>query len=110
MPSASFPSGQRRRYSSLVMAAAFGLLHGLGFAAALREAGLPAGEIPLALLSFNLGIEVGQLAFVLAVLALRRALRTLIVRLPGWVEWVPVYAMGSLAGYWWLDRLIALVR
>ena len=47
------------------MAGGFGLLHGLGFAGALREAGLPQGEIPLALLSFNVGIELGQLAFVL---------------------------------------------
>jgi len=93
-----------------LMAAAFGLLHGLGFAAALREAGLPAGEIPLALLSFNVGIEAGQVGFVLGVLALRRSVGTLVWNLPGWLERVPVYAMGSLAGYWWLDRLIALMR
>ena len=93
-----------------LMAAAFGLLHGLGFAAALREAGLPAGEIPLALLSFNVGIEAGQVSFVLGVLALRRSVGTLVENLPGWLERVPVYAMGSLAGYWWLDRLIALMR
>ena len=93
-----------------LMAGAFGLLHGLGFAAALREAGLLAGEIPLALFSFNLGIEAGQVGFVLGVLALRRSVGTLIERLPGWLERVPVYAMGSLAGYWWLDRLIAWIR
>jgi hydrogenase/urease accessory protein HupE len=93
-----------------LMAAAFGLLHGLGFAAALREAGLPAGEIPLALLSFNVGIELGQIGFVLGVLALRRSVGTLVEKLPGWIERVPVYAMGSLAGYWWLDRLVALMR
>ncbi len=93
-----------------LMAGAFGLLHGLGFAAALREAGLPAGEIPLALFSFNLGIEAGQVGFVLGVLALRRSVGTLIERLPGWLERVPIYAMGSLAGYWWLDRLIAWIR
>ena len=93
-----------------LMAAAFGLLHGLGFAAALRKAGLPAGEIPLALLSFNVGIEAGQVGFVLGVLTLRRSVGTLVETLPGWLERVPVYAMGSLAGYWWLDRLIALMR
>ena len=93
-----------------LMAAAFGLLHGLGFAAALREAGLPDGDIPLALLSFNFGIELGQLAFVAGVMALRRALGTLVARIPGWAERAPVYGMGALASYWWLDRVIALVR
>jgi len=92
------------------MAAAFGLLHGLGFAAALREAGLPAGEIPLALFAFNLGIEIGQLLFVLAVLAVRRAVGRLPERLPAWARRVPVYGMGSLAGYWWIERALALVR
>jgi hydrogenase/urease accessory protein HupE len=92
------------------MAALFGLLHGLGFAGALREAGLPAGEIPLALLSFNAGIEVGQVAFVIAVLALRAAAGRLPERAPSWVWRVPVYGMGSLAGYWWLERALALIR
>ena len=98
---------QRRPWT---MAAVFGLLHGLGFASALREAGLPAGEIPLALFSFNVGIEAGQILFVLGILALRRAGGRLPERLPGWARWIPVYGMGSLAGYWWLERAIALVR
>jgi len=102
------PTFVRRR--PWTMAVAFGLLHGLGFAAALREAGLPAGEIPLALLSFNLGIEVGQVLFVLGVLALWRAAGDLPGRLPTWARRVPVYGMGSLAGYWWLERAIALLR
>jgi hydrogenase/urease accessory protein HupE len=102
------PTLVRRR--PWAMAATFGLLHGLGFAAALREAGLPAGEIPLALVSFNGGIELGQVAFVLGVLAVRRAGRGLPARGPAWAWRVPVYAMGSLAGYWWLERAIALVR
>jgi uncharacterized membrane protein len=90
------------------MAAAFGLLHGLGFAAALRAAGLPAGDVPLALLAFNGGIELGQLAFVAAVLALRacrrRDARARLAR--------PVlpYGMGALAGYRWLERTIALLH
>ncbi len=92
------------------MAAAFGLLHGLGFAAALRAAGLPAGEIPLALFSFNVGIEVGQVVFVLAVLALCRAVGRLPERVPAFARAAPVYGMGSLAGYWWLERVIALLR
>jgi hydrogenase/urease accessory protein HupE len=93
-----------------VMAATFGLLHGLGFAAALAEAGLPQGDIPLALFAFNVGIELGQLAFVLVVLALGRALRRVPLRLPVWTRHVPVYAMGTLAAYWWFERTAALFR
>lgn len=92
------------------MAAAFGLLHGLGFAAALREAGLPAGEVPLALCSFNVGIEIGQVLFVAGVVALGYAAARLPLRTPAWARSVPVYGMGSLAGYWWLERWIALLR
>jgi hydrogenase/urease accessory protein HupE len=92
------------------MAAAFGLLHGLGFAAALGEAGLPAGDIPLALLAFNLGIEAGQVAFVLVVLGIGRALAVVGIRLPHWTRRVPVYAMGSLAAFWCWERAAALFR
>ncbi len=92
------------------MAAGFGLLHGLGFAAALRAAGLPDGDVPLALLAFNVGIELGQLAFVLAVVAVRWALRDAIARLPGWTRWVPVYGMGTLAAAWWIERALDLGR
>jgi hypothetical protein len=92
------------------MAAAFGLLHGLGFAAALREAGLPDGEIPLALAAFNAGIEAGQLLFVLVVLGARWTLAGAVARLPGWASRVPVYGMGSLAAFWWIARAAALLR
>jgi hypothetical protein len=88
-----------------MMAAIFGLLHGLGFASALREAGLPAGAIPLALGTFNLGIELGQLGFVLVVSALGVAARRLAGRPPAWAAEVPVYVMGSLAASWWLERM-----
>src|SRR5262249_3347164 len=80
------------------MALAFGLLHGLGFAGALREVGLPAGAVPLALFSFNAGIELGQLAFVATILVVGLAARR--VRgghLPGWTDLVPAYTIGSLA-------------
>jgi len=102
------PSAIRRR--PWAMAFAFGLLHGLGFASALAEAGLPRGEIPLALLGFNLGIEAGQVVFVGAVVAAGASLRPLTRRLPLWGRWVPVYAMGSLAAFWWLERAAALFR
>ena len=95
-----------------LLAVGFGLLHGLGFASALVEAGLPEGEILLALLSFNLGIEVGQVIFVLGVLALLGSFRAARIpeRLPAWSGQVPVYAMGSLAAMWCIERVAALFR
>ena len=85
------------------MAVAFGLLHGFGFAGALAEAGLPAGDIPLALLSFNAGIEVGQLAFVGAVLAAGALLPAVAVRSTR----LAVYAMGILSAFWCFERIAA---
>jgi hypothetical protein len=95
-----------RRYP-WVMAFLFGLLHGLGFAGALREIGLPPDDLPLALFSFNVGIELGQLAFVAVVLAAGFLLRRLIARRPAWADQVPIYAMGCLSAYWVLARLEA---
>lgn len=83
------------------MAMIFGFLHGMGFAGALREVGLPAGEIPMALLSFNLGIELGQLAFVSGLAILLILVRRLAIPLP---TRAAVYVMGSLAAYWVIDR------
>ncbi len=91
------------------VAMGFGLLHGLGFAGALAEVGLPHQEIPIALLSFNVGIELGQLAFVFVILALRRVLHFLIDDVPRWAELVPLYAMGSLAAFWCFERLAAVL-
>lgn len=102
------PTAIRRR--PWLMAALFGLLHGLGFAAALAEAGLPEREVPLALFAFNVGIEAGQLAFVATVLAARALAGPFVARMPGWSVRLPVYAMGSLAGFWLLDRTLALLR
>jgi hydrogenase/urease accessory protein HupE len=87
-----------------VVAFAFGLLHGFGFAGALAEVGLPQEEIPVALFSFNVGIELGQLGFVALVLALRRALTPVLAGAPAWLARAPITAMGSLAVYWCLDR------
>jgi hypothetical protein len=88
-----------------LLAISFGLLHGLGFAGALSEVGLPAGDIPLALLAFNLGIELGQIgviAALLAVAALWRAPMLPLARL------APAYLIGTLAVYWCLERGAAL--
>ena len=68
------------------------------------EVGLPPEEIPAALLSFNLGIVVGQIAFVVAVMAIRRLLAGAVEAAPGWLVRAPIYAMGGLAVYWCLDR------
>jgi hydrogenase/urease accessory protein HupE len=90
-------------------AAVFGLVHGLGFAIALREAGLPEDTDPLALLAFHAGLETGQLVFVCAVLALRRGAGSLAIDRP-WLGRLPAYTMGSLAVLWSLERAAALLR
>ncbi|MDJ0853473.1 MAG: HupE/UreJ family protein [Myxococcota bacterium] len=91
------------------MAALFGLLHGLGFAGALAEVGLPQADIPLALFSFNVGIEIGQLAFVAVIVTARHTLSRPLARLPRWSEAIPVYTLGTLAAYWCFQRAAALV-
>lgn len=86
----------------------FGLLHGLGFAGALGEIGLPPAAIPTALLFFNLGVEAGQLAFVLVLLAAHRALRGALAKLAPRTKPALGYALGALATLWFLQRLPAL--
>jgi hydrogenase/urease accessory protein HupE len=90
-----------------VVAFTFGLLHGFGFAGALSEIGLPQGHIPLALLFFNVGVELGQLLFIAAVLALVALVRRLRMPLPRWAELVPAYAIGSVAMFWVIQRVTA---
>jgi len=92
-----------------VVAFAFGLLHGFGFASGLTTAGLPRAEIPLALLSFNAGVEAGQLLFVMLVLLLERAFRVLEVRWPRVIEALPAYTVGSLGAYWTIQRVVVLL-
>jgi len=91
-----------------IIAFAFGLLHGFGFAGALGEIGLPAGRIPTALLFFNVGVELGQLMFVAVVLALIAILRRVRLPLPGWTELIPPYAIGSIAMFWVIQRITVL--
>ena len=92
-----------------MVAFAFGLLHGFGFASGLTNMGLPRAEIPMALLLFNLGVEAGQMLFVLLIVLLTRAFRTLEIRWPRWVEAVPAYAVGTLGAYWTLQRTVLLL-
>jgi hydrogenase/urease accessory protein HupE len=91
-----------------VVAFAFGLLHGFGFASGLTTLGLPAVEIPAALLLFNIGVEMGQIGFVLLVLALERSFHVLEVHWPRWAEVTPGYVVGSLGAYWTIQRTVML--
>lgn len=92
-----------------VVAFAFGLLHGFGFASGLTAMGLPKAEIPLALLLFNVGVELGQVAFVLLVILLERSFHVLEVRWPRLVAQLPGYAVGSLGAYWTIQRTLMLL-
>jgi len=92
-----------------VVAFAFGLLHGFGFASGLTSMGLPKAEIPLALLLFNVGVEIGQITFVLLVILLERSFRVLEVRWPRLVERLPGYAVGTLGAYWTIQRTLMLL-
>jgi len=107
------PQSLARRYPLLV-SCAFGLLHGFGFAAALREVGLPTDELAVALLCFNLGVEVGQIVFIVAVLALLVPAARAAGRISGLAGWqarpeiVWGYALGVPATFWFFQRLGAL--
>ncbi len=92
-----------------VVAFAFGLLHGFGFASALTSAGLPRAELPLALLGFNVGVEIGQLGFVVLVLLLERAFRILEIRWPRWAAMLPGFTVGSLGAFWTVQRVALLL-
>jgi HupE/UreJ protein len=92
-----------------VVAFVFGLIHGFGFASALTSAGLPRADLPLALLGFNVGVEIGQVGFVLLVLLLERSFRLLEIRWPRWVEALPGYAIGTLGAFWTIQRTAILL-
>lgn len=94
--------GITRQYPWIV-AFVFGLLHGFGFAGALSAIGLPEHAIPLALLFFNIGVELGQLLFIVAVFLVWSLLKK--IRWPEWAWRVPVYCIGSMAAYWTIDRI-----
>ncbi|WP_221077446.1 HupE/UreJ family protein [Agarivorans albus] len=100
-------TGLTHRYP-WVVAFAFGLLHGLGFAGALSEIGLAQSEIPLALLFFNVGVELGQLIFVFTVLLVALFGRKLNLAIPNHIRVLPVYCLGGLSAYWLLTRVAML--
>lgn len=109
-PAGHAPGWLARRPAT--MAVVFGLVHGLGFAGALAEIGLPQDEIPLALCAFNLGIELGQIALVgglLLAAALWRQLPQRMVDGAVAARALPVYLIGALAAFWCLERAAGLL-
>ena len=86
----------------------FGLIHGLGFAGVMAHLGLPRQDLPVALLFFNLGVELGQLAMIGAWIAVSRALSSMKLTLPTRFAWAPGYALGIIAMIWCLDRAAGL--
>ena len=92
-----------------VIAFIFGLLHGFGFAGALAGIGLPENAIPLSLLLFNVGVEIGQILFVIGVLAIIYLGRKIPLKLPSWSNLVAPYAIGSLSAFWFIQRLLVFI-
>ena len=92
-----------------VVAFLFGLLHGFGFASGLSTTGMPKTELPLALLFFNVGVELGQLVFVFTALGLKKSFKVLEVQWPRWAEALPGYIVGSLGAYWTIQRAVILL-
>lgn len=92
-----------------LVAFAFGLLHGFGFSSVLIDAGLPRSELPVALLSFNLGVEIGQLAFVSLLLLLWALIGKLGIKWPRWSTAIPAYVVGTLATFWLLGGLTQII-
>ena len=86
------------------LAGLFGLLHGMGFAGALADTGLPQANLPLALLFFNVGIEFGQLAFIAVLLGLGALFRRLLPHPPAAVLQLPVLVLGVLSAMWCIER------
>ena len=93
--------------SPWIVAFTFGLLHGFGFAGALSDIGLPQGEIPTALLLFNIGVELGQLVFVIVAMALLWGFRLFEITWPKKARLIPPYAIGGLASFWLIERVVA---
>jgi hydrogenase/urease accessory protein HupE len=92
-----------------LVAFTFGLLHGFGFAGALSQVGLTQNEIPLALLMFNVGVELGQLLFVVVMLMLIRALHKIQYKWPQWAHQLPAYSIGGMAAFWFVQRVSGFI-
>jgi hydrogenase/urease accessory protein HupE len=92
-----------------VVAFVFGCLHGFSFAGALTEVGLPATDIPLALLMFNGGVEIGQLMFVAGCLALSRLARPVLGATASWPPKAAAYGIGSISAFWLVERVVGFL-
>jgi len=100
--------GLTERYPWLI-AFGFGLFHGLGFAGALSEIGIPQHEVPLALFMFNVGVETGQLLFIAVVLSLIALLKRLPLTAPQGAWRLLPYSIGGVAAYWTIDRVVSFM-
>jgi hypothetical protein len=104
--------GLTERYPWLI-AFLFGLFHGLGFAGALSEIGVPQNDVPLALLPFNLGVETGQLLFITAVLGIMASVRYVAGRVkfsaPAGAWRIAPYVIGSIAAFWTIQRVVSFL-
>ncbi len=92
-----------------LVASAFGLLHGFGFASGLTALGLSRAEIPEALLFFNVGAEIGQVFFVLLIILLEHSFHTLEIRWPRVMAALPCYTVGGLGAFWTIQRTVMLI-
>jgi hydrogenase/urease accessory protein HupE len=101
------PPGSLARRAPWLIAFAFGLLHGMGFASALLETGLPDKHVPSALFFFNVGVELGQLAAIFVFIFLG-ALVSRLAKQAAWPRHALVYVMGSTAAYWSLERGVSM--
>jgi len=102
-------TGLTQRYPWMV-AGFFGLFHGLAFAGALTNIGLPAHEIPLALLMFNVGVETGQILFIVVVVALLEVLRRFPLPVPEGARRLVPYAIGATAAFWTVERVASFIQ
>jgi hydrogenase/urease accessory protein HupE len=91
-----------------IVAFSFGLLHGFGFAGALTEVGIPAHAVPIALLFFNVGVEIGQLLFIAGALALGWLIVRAALRVPAWWPRAAAYVIGSASAFWLIERTLAI--
>lgn len=95
--------------SPWLIAAGFGLIHGLGFAGALTDIGLPQHALPLALFAFNVGVEIGQVLFIIVVLTAIMSLRKIGISEQSKATLFGAYAIGIVAAYWTVDRIASVI-
>lgn len=100
--------GVTERYPWII-AFIFGLFHGLDFAGALSEIGVPQHEVPLALLMFNVGVETGQILFITVVVGIMTLSRRLPIKFPQGSWRLIAYSIGSLASFWTIERTLSFI-